>query len=469
VIIDSLLDVLYTYEPIISAAVGLLTLLAALWGVLQFALLPLLRSRREVSAVSATHDSAPERFRFWASLIDRGMIASDDLAAEVDVRTFNIIAVFVCVATLAWLGSALLGTEVLLLSVLNFLAFMLAILAYNLHAAGRRTPAKWILLGNLLFLWVLNIVFMGAGVGLEYFLGGVLAVPLLLFRDEHRAQIYTAMALAVSSLLLALLIEHNLSFELPGVYREVLPSYYYVNALVLAALVFLILYHYNRAADESFHALEDQKQKSEELIHRIVPAYIARKISGQSTTVADWHSEASVLFATVHGFEALYQRVSAVQLVELLAEVLGEFDDLLEQRQVEKINTLGTHYVAVTGVGPEAAAHEDLALVAMGMRDVVSRFSDTVRHPFTLRVGISTGDVVSGVIGESRPSFDVWGRTVDIANAMRGNALGNTIVVNEAAYWRLRDRFEFQPCNEIEDGSAWLLLGERSMEPSARL
>jgi class 3 adenylate cyclase len=300
---------------------------------------------------------------------------------------------------------------------------------------------------------------MGTKVGLEYCLGGVLILPLLLFDREHRRQIYLATALITLSLPVAIALEAQVADRWPFNSVTVPPLYYHGNAVVLALLVFLALFFYNRSADASFKELEDQEQKSAELIHALVPAYIAQKMPERGSKLADWHSEASVLFATVIGFDPLYKRVSAVQLVELLRQVFEEFDELVEAHGVEKINTLGTNYVAATGIDPDReASTEQLARVAIGMRDVVERLSRTVDHPFGLRVGISTGDVVSGVIGDERPSFDIWGRTVELANAMRDDAANNTIVVGEATYWRLKQSFRFE--KQAGQTEAFLLLDE---------
>ena len=131
--------------------------------------------------------------------------------------------------------------------------------------------------------------------------------------------------------------------------------------------------------------------------------------------------------------------------MELLSQVFVEFDHLVTAHGVDKVNTLGTNYVVATGIGPdESPNHHQLAEVALGMREIVSNLSTAVNHPFRLRIGICTGDVVSGVIGESRPSFDIWGETVELANSMRDAAVDGTIVVNEAARWRLRDGFELE-------------------------
>ena len=292
---------------------------------------------------------------------------------------------------------------------------------------------------------------MGTRVGLEYCLGGVLLVPLLVFEKGQERQMYAAATLALASLPLTVAAESQVSEIWPFNTASPPPLYYLVNAVLLAFLVFFALYFYNRSADASFRELEDQEQKTSELIHALLPAYIAEKMAAQGSNVADWHSEGSVLFATVTGFERLYKRVSAVQLVELLRQLFEEFDELVEGQGVEKINTLGTNYVAATGIdASRSATTTNLARVALGMRSVVERLSETVDHPFGVRIGLSTGDVVSGVVGDERPCFDIWGQTVELANTMREAAANDTIVVNEAAYWRLKSAFSFEASSGAE-------------------
>jgi class 3 adenylate cyclase len=453
--LNSLLGFLEANEPFISAAVGLLTLAAAVFGAFKLALLPLLASLRAGTGGGA---AASGRFRLWASLVDRGLDPRADLIEQVSLRTFNGCAMLIITATLLWLVITLLTGDILILCVVNFAAFLLAITAYNLQAAGFADSARWLLIVDCAFYWASNIAVMGTMIGLEYFLGGLLILPLLLFGREKPSQLYAALVFLALTFPGALLLEGTLDYTLPPAYAGITTSYYYVNAVVLAALVVLLISSYNGSADESFRELEDQKQKSDELIHSVLPAYIAEKMAADEANVADWHSEASVLFATVHGFDSLYQRVSAVQLVEILSQLFGEFDDLVAREGVEKINTLGTNYVAATGIDPTRATdHAGLARVALGMREIVERLSRTAEHPFSLSAGLSTGDVVSGVIGASRPTFDIWGKTVELANALRDRKLSSALVVNEAAYWRLRGTFDFEACGPAGESRRCLL------------
>ena len=196
-------------------------------------------------------------------------------------------------------------------------------------------------------------------------------------------------------------------------------------------------------------------------MNSLIPAYVADRMRDHQSTVADWHSEATVLFATISGFESLYHRVSAVQLVEMLSEIFTQFDELIKKYNIEKVNTLGTNYVVATGIGADDKSdHAAIAMFALDALELVRAFSQRVNHPFGFRAGISTGQVVSGVIGDARPCFDIWGETVELANSMRDTAVNNSIVVNEPAYWRLKQQFEFAVTDESE--AAYILLRQKS-------
>lgn len=456
----SLLNALEANEPTISAIVGLVTLAAAAWGFIQLALLPLIASFTAKDDPSPSPEGVSRPIALWTSLIDRGVDPRAELIDQISARTLNACLVLATAFSLILVVTALIMDDVLIMRIVNLCLFLSAIAAYNLHGADYSSMARWLLIGIVTLYWFINIVLMGPNVGLEYCLGGVLLLPLLLFEKEQKLQMYCASVLIVLSLPIALFTEAQLGHTWPFNTVPIPPGYYYGNAIFLACFVFLALNSYNRTADASFRRLEDQQQKSAELIHALLPAYIAEKVAKRESTIADWHSEASVLFATVIGFDKLYQRVSAVQLVEILRQVFEEFDELVEHHGVEKINTLGTNYVAATGIdASREASSEQLARVAIGMREIVERLSSKADHPFGLRVGISTGDVLSGVIGDARPSFDIWGKTVELANTMRDDAANNTIVVNEAAYWRLKETFSFE--KRGDENNAFLLQTER--------
>ena len=438
-----LLSELSRNEAVISALVGLLTLGTAAWGIMLLAF----SQRRPARAAGdeAIQDSGSSHGRNpWLEILDRGLSEHSELDQVIAVRTTNVSLLCIMGFTLGWVFTGMVSEDYVAFAIINMVAFLVALAAFLLHATRYGKLSRWLLLCGVLAQWTTVLLCVGRQWGIEYLVAGILLLPPLLFTRSEQRQQAIALGICIAALPLALWLESmtDLRVEMSENFMTVA---YYANAGALGAVVALVLNFYNNAAVNSFHELEDQKAKSDALVRSILPDYVAARLAEDESTVADWHQEASVLFATVYGFQDLARRVSAVQLVELLSQIFLEFDQLVEREGVEKVNTLGANYVVATGIGENNLSdHAALARVAIGMRDIVSRISDSVNHPFSLRVGLSTGQVVSGVIGEARPSFDIWGETVELANSLRGTAVDNSVVVNEACYWRLRDWFDFE-------------------------
>ncbi|MFN2383880.1 MAG: adenylate/guanylate cyclase domain-containing protein, partial [Gemmatimonadota bacterium] len=139
---------------------------------------------------------------------------------------------------------------------------------------------------------------------------------------------------------------------------------------------------------------ERERERSERLLLNVLPAPIAARLKDASGPIADHHAEASVLFADIAGFTAMSAEMPPGELVAMLNGVFTRFDQLAREHGVEKIKTIGDAYMAVAGLPDPAADHvERIADLALEMRE---------RAGLPIRIGIDSGQVVAGVIGESR-------------------------------------------------------------------
>ena len=162
--------------------------------------------------------------------------------------------------------------------------------------------------------------------------------------------------------------------------------------------------------------LEQERNKSEKLLHNIMPKSIAEKVKKNFKTISMDNPEISVLFADIVSFTEMSEKISSEKIVGFLNDMFSQFDDLTETYGVEKIKTIGDSYMVVSGMPVQREDHAlTLFNLAKEMIKISAQFKDHNGNPIKLRIGINSGPAISGVIGKSKFAFDVWGDTINTA------------------------------------------------------
>ena len=245
-----------------------------------------------------------------------------------------------------------------------------------------------------------------------------------------------------------------------------------LNLAVGATFVFMLLALFAKQRTDALGALRVEQAKSENLLLNILPRSIADKLKENPGTIADQFTEASILFADVVGFTTQVQNEAPTRVVEMLDELFGHFDTLVEKYGLEKIKTIGDSYMVAAGIPSPRPDHaRALALLALDMLDAVRPGNAVGDLGFELRIGINSGPVVAGVIGRKRFLYDLWGDAVNIASRMESHGTPGRIQIGEATYELLKDEFECERRGPIAikgkgDLETWYLVGLRlTVEP----
>ncbi|MEE6520327.1 hypothetical protein FKM82_018169 [Ascaphus truei] len=190
------------------------------------------------------------------------------------------------------------------------------------------------------------------------------------------------------------------------------------------------------------------------LLENVLPADVAQQFIGTNRRNEDlyYHSYdcVCVMFASIPDFKEFYsesdENHEGLECLRLLNEIIADFDELLSKPKfssVEKIKTIGSAYMAATGLnatpGQETLQDGDrnynhigimveFATALIGKLDVINKHSF---NNFKLRVGINHGPVVAGVIGAQKPQYDIWGNTVNVASRMDSTGVLGKIQVTE--------------------------------------
>lgn len=196
--------------------------------------------------------------------------------------------------------------------------------------------------------------------------------------------------------------------------------------------------------------LRQQRKQADRLLVNILPYQIAHRLKSGPRTIAESFDEVTVLFADLVQFTAASTQMAPKELVNFLNQVFSNFDRLAEKHGLEKIKTIGDAYMAAAGLPIPRPDHVDaVASMAIEMQSAIAHFNRPDGKPFQLRIGISTGPVIAGVIGVRKFAYDLWGDTVNLASRMESTGIPNRIQVSAEVYQRLQHRYHFEPRGTI--------------------
>lgn len=224
-----------------------------------------------------------------------------------------------------------------------------------------------------------------------------------------------------------------------------------VNGLSTAGFLLLVAMTYRRFVDQAEAALEAEYEKSEELLHNILPVSIAERLKENPDVIADGHQPVSILFADIVGFTELAGRLAPRELVTLLNKIFSRFDALVDEMDLEKIKTIGDAYLVVAGLPQPREDHASaVARLALAMVKATEDVSRETGEPLNIRIGIHSGPVVAGVIGQKKFAYDIWGDTVNVAARMESHGTPGRIQVSADTAECLGTEFDLEPRGEIE-------------------
>ena len=183
-----------------------------------------------------------------------------------------------------------------------------------------------------------------------------------------------------------------------------------------------------RLADE----MKAQNDRYKSLLTRILPEAVVKRLDGGEQQIADRFESTSILFSDLVGFTKLSARLSPAVLIKTLDKVFSAFDAIAEEYGVEKIKTIGDAYMAAAGLPVSREDHADVLLqMGLAMITKLSELKETLGLPLEMRVGIHSGPVAAGIIGEKRFLYDVWGDTVNIASRLEANGQPGHVHLSE--------------------------------------
>ncbi|MEY8016567.1 adenylate/guanylate cyclase domain-containing protein [Mycobacterium servetii] len=306
----------------------------------------------------------------------------------------------------------------------------------------------------------------GTGSGSQFFYLVAACLVVLMLGTEHIV-LASGLAAVAAGLIIAL------QFLVPD-YTGLQPVWaqstgFVITTVSAVVMVVVTIWFALRDTARAEAAMEAQYQRSEALLTNMLPASIADRLKEpEHGIIADKFEDASVLFADIVGFTERASNTAPADLVRFLDRLYSAFDALVDKHGLEKIKVSGDSYMVVSGVPRPRPDHvRALADFALDMVAVAAGMKDPHGMPVPLRMGLSCGPVVAGVVGSRRFFYDVWGDAVNVASRMESTDSVGRIQVPHSVYERLEDEFVFQERGYVDVKGkgvmrTWYLVGRRA-------
>jgi class 3 adenylate cyclase len=200
-----------------------------------------------------------------------------------------------------------------------------------------------------------------------------------------------------------------------------------------------------------------EKEKSDSLLLNILPEDVAEELKRTGKSKPRKFEHVTILFTDFIDFTKISEKMSPEELVTEINTCYQNFDRIIEKRGAEKIKTIGDAYMAVDGFGKERGiAAKNILLSAFDIIHFVERQKnqnvDLGKPAFEIRVGIHTGNVIAGIVGEKKFQFDIWGSAVNTASRMENHSDMGKVNISQVTYELLKDDplFTFENRGQIE-------------------
>lgn len=244
-------------------------------------------------------------------------------------------------------------------------------------------------------------------------------------------------------------------------------------------VAYRISFHCSLLSTQDRRKIQNLKNQADWLLHNIIPRHISVKLK-QSAGYSENHREVGIIFASLVNFNELYDEsyMGGKEYLRVLNELISDFDEILDRPEfpnVEKIKTIGSTFMAASGMNPNIRSenthkyqhiHELMEFVFELQHSVREFNRSLIEFDLVLRIGFNFGDVTSGVIGTTKLYYDIWGDAVNIASRMESTGVDGKIQVNEKCMHVLSEWYTFELRGSIfvkgkDNMTTYILVGNK--------
>ena len=205
----------------------------------------------------------------------------------------------------------------------------------------------------------------------------------------------------------------------------------------------LYKYQINTELKERTRELEEERNKSNKLLHNIFPSEIVKELKEKGFVEPKEFSNVTLLFTDFQNFTKISSDMHPHQLVSELNDIFKNFDSIINKYGLEKLKTMGDSYIVGGGLPLENNSHAfDVVSAALEMQEYLAKRNKKSKYKWEMRAGVHSGNVVAGVVGKNKFTYDVWGVTVNVTSKMERSGIPWKINISQQTFDLIKDCFD---------------------------
>lgn len=377
--------------------------------------------------------------RFLLRMVDIGANKDFSTTEIRYLRVTNIASILGAIYNTIWMLISIYVTGSPIIYGSNALLGLMFLITLIFNKEGWRVLASiWLTIASytsmLLFLYLLGY---SSGVPVICFL--IIILPYMTFPRGARKLAHAFSILACFTLVTTVLLQSKIIAHYDGV-----DSYLsqIVNISITGFICLALIWSLSVLIDQSEESLMAEQKKSDDLLHNILPANIIRDLKESGKTIPKRHKNVTILFTDFEGFTELVASISAITLVNELNDIFGRFDDIMEETEVEKIETIGDAYMAACGLEEDNTNHAvNCIAAAQKMLSYLEERNKSHEIKWRMRVGVHSGTIVAGVVGKKKFAYDLFGDTINTASRIESAGEAGKINISSSSYELVKNDF----------------------------
>uniref|UniRef100_A0A7N6AWX7 Guanylate cyclase n=1 Tax=Anabas testudineus TaxID=64144 RepID=A0A7N6AWX7_ANATE len=165
-----------------------------------------------------------------------------------------------------------------------------------------------------------------------------------------------------------------------------------------------------------------ERDRADRLNFMLLPGPVVKSLKETGVVEPELYEEVTIYFSDIVGFTTLCQYSTPMEVVDMLNDIYGGFDSIVDHHDVYKVETIGDAYMVASGLPKRNGNRHAVDICRMALDILAFMGTFQLRHlpgiPLWIRIGVHSGPCAAGVVGIKMPRYCLFGDTVNIASRM---------------------------------------------------